>query len=450
MYKVLVVDDEPLVQVGLRSMLQGMDNIDVIGAASNGKDAYDIISREYPDIVIADIKMPVMTGLELLEKSNKNFGPVPAFIMLTAYEEFDMVRKALSFQAVDYLIKVELNKESLEEAIRKAIQRVGQIKKSSAEVSEQSDRSADTVQLEELRQHFMLKLLNNEFDNDASLEHEASNVQMDFNYNRYIAAYAKIVSGAVDKGIKSGVIGHSPVQVTDDDSNHIITLYRSCLTMTREIVERYAPCYLVSNDTEHFTILFFFTENTPVAESMNHIQEAIENARTMISNYFNVSLYFGIGTAVSSPVEIHTSFEEAETAQKEADHDAPIRLFSHIVGANRRSGKDKLISTIQDYIDQNLGGKLQLNEIADAFGLSPAYLSVLFKKNTDIGFSEYVYTRKIEEAKKMLLSDDMKVYEVADALGFESAYYFSKVFKKVSGMSPREYIQSKAEGALDE
>jgi two-component system response regulator YesN len=120
-------------------------------------------------------------------------------------------------------------------------------------------------------------------------------------------------------------------------------------------------------------------------------------------------------------------------------------MFSHIVGANRRSGKDKLIQTIQDYIDENLNGKLQLNEIAEAFGLSPAYLSVLFKKNTDIGFSEYVYTKKIEKAKELLLSDDMKIYEVADTLGFESAYYFSKVFKKVVGLSPREFIQSKIE-----
>lgn len=447
MYKVLVVDDEPLVQVGLRSMLQGMEDIEVIGAASNGKDALDIIVAELPEIVIADIKMPVMTGLELLEKCSRSFGAVPAFIMLTAYEEFDMVRKALSCQAVDYLIKIELNKENLGEALRKAIDRVSHIKKDQETVSDKSARNADTVQLEELRQHFMMNLLNREFESEASLEHEAANVQMDFNFNRYIVAFAEIVSGTA-----GNVTGAAPVQasaaaeVSRYDAGHLITLYRSCLTMTREIVERYAPCYLVSNDTEHFTILFFFTENTPVAESMEHIQEALENARTMINNYFNVNLYFGIGTAVSSPVDIHTSFEEAEAAEKETDKDSPIKLFSHLAGANRRSGKDKLISAIQDYIDKNLGGKLQLNEIADAFGLSPAYLSVLFKKNTDVGFSEYVYTRKIEEAKRMLLSDDMKVYEVADALGFESAFYFSKVFKKVVGVSPREFIQAKTEG----
>ncbi|ETP73133.1 response regulator (CheY-like receiver domain and AraC-type DNA-binding domain-containing protein) [Lachnospiraceae bacterium JC7] len=429
MYRVLIVDDEPLVQVGLKSMLQGFENVEVIGSASNGKDALDIIGAQSPDIVIADIKMPVMTGLELLAESNKHYGPVPAFIMLTAYEEFDMVRKALSYQAVDYLVKIELDKEQLSDAIKKAIARVNQVKKPAVQKGPELSQNADTVQLEELRQHFMMKLLHGEFEEETALEHEASNVQMDFKYNRYIAAFAEIAN-----------------ESSNTESSHMITLYRSCLSMTREIVERYAPCYIVSNDTEHFTILFFFTENTPVAESMTHIQEAVENAHTMINNYFNVSLRFGIGTAVSAPMEIHTTFEEAEAAEKEADHDAPIRLFSHIVGANRRSGKDKLISTIQDYIDHNLNGKLQLNEIADAFGLSPAYLSVLFKKNTDIGFSEYVYTRKIEHAKKMLLSDDMKVYEVADALGFESAYYFSKVFKKVAGVSPREFIQAKSEG----
>ena len=179
---------------------------------------------------------------------------------------------------------------------------------------------------------------------------------------------------------------------------------------------------------------------------MDLITEALENARTMITSYFKTTLTFGIGSAVSTPLDIAVSFDEAKTAQSQSDSSAPIRLFSHIVGSNRRSGKDKLIFTIQQYIDGNLNGKLQLNEVAEVFGLSPAYLSVLFKKTTDTGFSEYVYTKKIDKAKEMLLSGDMKIYEVADALGFESAYYFSKVFKKVDGHSPREYIQNKSEG----
>ena len=81
-----------------------------------------------------------------------------------------------------------------------------------------------------------------------------------------------------------------------------------------------------------------------------------------------------------------------------------------------------------------------LNEVAAVFGLSPNYLSALFKKTCNIGFSEYITQKKVARAKTLLLEQDMKIYEVADQLGFESAFYFSKVFKKVEGISPREYI----------
>ena len=215
--------------------------------------------------------------------------------------------------------------------------------------------------------------------------------------------------------------------------------------MARQIISRHALCQIVSIDIRHFAIVFMFNETEPVATTMDHIVEALENARTMISSYFKADITFGIGTAVSAPLDIAISYDEARTAQQQADHAQPVRLFSHIVGSNRRSGKDKLIGAIQQYIDENLNGKLQLNEVAEVFGLSPAYLSVLFKKSTESGFSEYVNAKKIDRAKEMLLSGDMKIYEVADALGFESAYYFSKVFKKVDGHSPREYIQSKSD-----
>lgn len=80
--------------------------------------------------------------------------------------------------------------------------------------------------------------------------------------------------------------------------------------------------------------------------------------------------------------------------------------------------------------------------MAAVFGLSPNYLSALFKKSCQIGFSEYITQKKISRAKVLLLEKDRKIYEVAEQLGFESAFYFSKVFKKVEGVSPRDYVRS--------
>ncbi len=430
MYKLLIVDDEPLVQIGLKSMLTKdySNTIDVVGTASNGKEAWDIISKCPPDIVIADIRMPVMTGLELLKKSHSKYGSVPAFIMLTAYEEFEMARQALLGEAVDYLVKIELNTQTLSSALEKAFQRLKEVQP--AKEAKESSRQEDS--LEDFRQKFMFRLFGHLFNNEADLLVEAQKLDLRFDYNRYIVVYGEITSDDAPSGDGSF-------------TQKNIDVYSSSISMAKEIISRHAPCQNVSIDLQHFAIVFFFTEETPIAGTMDIIAEALENAKTMISGYFKTNMTFGIGSAVSAPIDIAISYDEAKTAQQQTDNSQPIRLFSHIVGSNRRSGKDKLIQTIQEYIDENLNGKLQLNEVAEVFGLSPAYLSVLFKRSTETGFSEYVNTKKIDRAKEMLLSGDMKIYEVADALGFESAYYFSKVFKKVDGHSPREYIQSKSD-----
>ncbi|MBP3784907.1 MAG: response regulator [Butyrivibrio sp.] len=431
MYRLLIVDDEPLVQIGLKSMLakELADKIEVIGTASNGHEAWELITMDPPDIVIADIRMPVMTGLELLNKSHKKYGIVPAFIMLTAYEEFEMARQALLGEAVDYLVKIELNPETLTKAINKAIQRIDEFKPSTG----QKEVSPSESSLEDLRQKFMLKLFNHLTGNEEVFLSEANRLNLRFDYNRYIVVYGEISSG------------NSASDADSSFTQAALDVYSSSISMAREIISRHAPCNIVSIDIQHFAIVFMFNEDTPVAGTMDLITEALENARTMISSYFKADITFGIGSAVSAPLDIAVSYDEAKTAGQQTDAAQPVRLFSHIVGSNRRSGKDKLITAIQEYIDLNLNGKLQLNEVAEVFGLSPAYLSVLFKKSTESGFSEYVNTKKIDRAKEMLLSGDMKIYEVADALGFESAYYFSKVFKKVDGHSPREYIQSKSD-----
>ena len=429
MYKLLIVDDEPLVQIGLKTMLakDHADSIEIVGTASNGQEAWDIITKDPPDIVIADIRMPMMTGLELLEKSHSKFGSVPAFIMLTAYEEFEMARQALVNDAVDYLVKIELNSETLSDALSKAKKRIDEEKPAAS-----PRESLQETSLEDLRQKFYLKLFNHFINSENELISEAKALDLSFDYNRYIVVY--------------GEISHDGLSEPSNTSGaKALDIYNSSISMAKEIITRHAPCQIISLDLQHFAIIFSFTEEDAVAGTMDLITEALENARTMITSYFKTTLTFGIGSAVSAPMDIAVSFDEAKTAQLRADNANPIRLFSHIVGSNRRSGKDRLINTIQEYIDENLNGKLQLNEVAEVFGLSPAYLSVLFKKSTDTGFAEYVYTKKIDKAKEMLLSGDMKIYEVADSLGFESAYYFSKVFKKVDGHSPREYIQSKSD-----
>ena len=126
MYKLLIVDDEPLVQVGIKSMLNWNElNIEVAGTAVNGQIALKMIEELNPDIVITDIKMPVMGGLELVRACRETYGGErPWFIILTSYEDFHMVKEAITCQVMDYLVKLELTPDSLREAIGRVLKRI--------------------------------------------------------------------------------------------------------------------------------------------------------------------------------------------------------------------------------------------------------------------------------------------------------------------------------------
>jgi two-component system response regulator YesN len=133
MTKLLIADDEPLVSVGLRSLLNWEDyGIEVVGTARNGQQAAELIETLGPEIVITDIKMPLKTGLELAEECGRKYGRVPLFIILTSFEDFGFARRALAFQAVDYLVKLELSPESLAAAVNRALGILEEIRRDAA------------------------------------------------------------------------------------------------------------------------------------------------------------------------------------------------------------------------------------------------------------------------------------------------------------------------------
>lgn len=121
MYRVLLADDEPIILSGLQSMLD-WERLDctVCGAARDGQQALELVEAHRPDIVVCDIKMPRLTGLELLEACAQRY-PELVFIMLTNHQDFHMAQQSLRNRAVDYLLKIDLDEEKLARSLRLAI-----------------------------------------------------------------------------------------------------------------------------------------------------------------------------------------------------------------------------------------------------------------------------------------------------------------------------------------
>ena len=112
-----------------------------------------------------------------------------------------------------------------------------------------------------------------------------------------------------------------------------------------------------------------------------------------------------------------------------------------LLKARRQSYKEHVVANVKAYIQENLNKRLSLHEVAAVFNFSPNYLSQLFSRYAKEGFVEYITSARISAAKEMLSRGELRIYEIAERLGFGSSFYFSKVFKKVEGISPSEYIQ---------
>jgi two-component system response regulator YesN len=128
MYKLIIVEDEFIMRKGLKETIPWTEmGIEVIGIAENGRSAWEMIQKEQPHIVLTDIRLPLMDGIELLKKI-KNELPQTEVILLSAYEEFDYAKAGLEYGAAAYVLKLSIKKE-LTEAVSLVKDRLKELEK---------------------------------------------------------------------------------------------------------------------------------------------------------------------------------------------------------------------------------------------------------------------------------------------------------------------------------
>lgn len=107
---------------------------------------------------------------------------------------------------------------------------------------------------------------------------------------------------------------------------------------------------------------------------------------------------------------------------------------------DKQEGEKELIVAVKKYITKNMKMKLSMKELSSQFGFVPSYLSMIFREAEGKSPTEYLTDLRIENAKKLFLqSTDMAINEIAERVGFSDPLYFSKVFKKVTGITPSQY-----------
>lgn len=535
MIKILIVEDESLVQIGIQSMVNQIDmDIEVCGVVNDGLQALDMIEETSPQIIITDIKMPRMDGLELIKTCRLRYGNLHEFIILTSYEEFQFLKEAMKYDIIDYLIKLELNQNNLTAAIKKALS----IIKEKDHKHFEKDTSITITQ--PYLDKFFIKLLFNLFENEEQTQLQAKELNLNFQSSAYVVSHCEIVE-------------YSPMWKTPD-KNRLLNLYTSTIQMVRNLINKYLLCYVTSLDTKHFSLIFCLAQN----QKENYkeiIKSVLKDIYSMVHKYFNVTILTSIScpigqidsiseayqdarqifssTTVAMPIvfyddsqtinskknsfnvslfknDIRKAFEEFDTETLSSIFNQIIDIFKdhqtyylqsidaacsilylsisllpkgeeivaqifkddsdgyrsvyrqttveqviewliflkdgllEFLSKQKNDSKNRIVLNVKKYIENHVKEKLTLTDVASEFNITPNYLSQLFKKYNDIGFSEYITLAKINKAKSLIIDDDYKIYEIANILGFENAYYFSKVFKKVVGCTPSQYMHNHA------
>ena len=518
MYKVLIVDDEMLVRIGLKSMIDWeKTGYEIAGEAGNGEAAFEKYLALQPQVLITDIKMPKKDGFWLIRKV-KDHNPNIRIVVLTCYDEFNYVREALKLQVSDYVLKAEMEEEEIETIMQK-------IKTDLDESSMEQYVEPERVVPGNTGQRLIGLILDK--DKPVSLiQSEFQQMGFDWGKSHYcflqidfsralksytgeqkvsiLAACAQVAENRFrDKGIRceikqfrnsltclliSDTLNQMRLEYEVEGLQASIYQYFNIRfkSTNSEIVNQIEKIH--ENPDRIFKIadfLFYYEEGSHVAPGKDNshtdcffikrsdlvirlyeeaekgneenIQSSLEEMRhsfisrrlssmkaklEMVHTIDDILKRCGIYIQSQGPdtVIMQKNILDAEDIQEAlAQMEKFLSVLTECIVNAKVDNADAVIRRAIDYMEQHYAEKLTLDEVAGYVGISKYYFSNLFNKICDAGFSSYLNEIRIREAKKMLKNPQMNVKQVAYLSGYNDQQYFSKTFKKYTGMTITEY-----------
>lgn len=529
MYRIILIDDEPLILAGIASLINWEEHgCSIVGKATNGHTAIDLIAQTRPDIVITDIRMPVMNGLELIEACREK-GLEFAFIFLTNLEDFQLAKQAVHLGATDYLVKLDLKPQTLIQALERA-------KEHCSRMESHHNRELYTLLLKDsqsqLERNYFSQLILHPSDGQFPFSPEIDARYPDV---RLILARMRpeqirfgqtesydfpfIANQLMDvvSGIGSRYFSSHTLLMPQMDTLLLVVSPKAEWDGEKAVSEFCAKTNVALGTYFALTALFGISrkkeETAGLPEAFTEARAALEGCyydsaspivfyrsqetrpRSHSHKEFNINfLKKSMSEAVqeNESQDLREIFSQLSQLFRQYKPDktqavsACINIYSylHDLLHNENSGdtifpyssdianqlsclgnledilswldsfcekicamlterkekrSDKFVYMAKRYIHEHYREKLTLSEISDYLKISPGYLSYSFSRQTNQTVSDYIAKVKIEHAKELIDSGQYLIYEIADQLGFENAYYFSKVFKKVTGMAPKNY-----------
>lgn len=504
-YKVILVDDEAEVIDMIEKKIHWNDlGFEVAGSATNGVKALELVEKLQPDVVLTDIKMPYMDGLELSRRLNREYPNI--YIMLcTGFDEFEYAKEAVHLEIKEYMLK-PVNATELSESLTNLKHTLDREREEKLNVKKLNDYFQEV--LPKLQSNFFISLIEGRVE-----KHD---------YERFLQAYQVDMKGP----LFGCVIFHTSENHVPEGMNPLLL----SMSVEREIKQRLMDQW---NCREFIymgnTLLILeldaedkITQITDACDSLYEISLSYERAREAVSYrvLYGTKRAINIGEIVPKeqikPVQseesrMQTLFRairigdsaeieraahgEMEKLHKNTETMSQYNLatmeivsgffkfctdnsldFNKISGnmqniyekvsqmdessltawivqmsetiseklkCARNSSARRLIVEAQNIVQERyMEADISLDEVCAVLGVSNSYFSSVFKKEAGKSFISYLTDYRMDIAAEMILNTDEKSYTIAEKVGYLDANYFSYVFKKKFGVSPSKYRAS--------
>lgn len=535
MYKLFIVDDEQHTRLGLRDYFNWKKyGIEVVGEAEDGDIALEMISGFKPDIIITDVRMPIMDGITMSLKIRERFENIK-IIFLSGYDDVEYLKSALKVDAIDYIFK-PVNFNELGMVVEKVINIIGVEEKQKHLMYEMDSKIKEGLPL--VRDNFFLSLIRDRIDETKDINEKINLLGIDWLKKGTFIIFSLIIDNCYelfknmhekDKQLHSfaiiniceellhgygkgaifqnedyeyvGIVSlksyaeferaYDLVNIIKEQINKLLKLsvtigMGNIVNSPKEIYKSY------KQSTQALEMRFFIGKNKIIdIESDNNNNKIVykfdsietdklisvlkfgheANVLSTIDNIFD-DMYKSIHQGIRhcqricfqlilipsrSLMELEMNINEIEYSENDLyekifntetieDMKALIidyyKFVNKIIEYKRNKKHSSVVEQIKNIINENFSKNITVNDIANEVYLTSTYICTVFKQEVGETINDYITKIRINKAKELLKDRKHKLYNISYAVGYSDPSYFTKLFKKHTGLSPRNYREN--------
>lgn len=397
---VLIADDEEIIRRGLRAMLKKDSTVSVIAEAEDGELALQLCTELRPDVALVDINMPFLDGLSFIERLMA-IAPYTVVIVISGHDDFEYAQKAIELGVFAYLLK-PVKEARLLKTIAEAKRLLEKNQEQEAYLlwaEEQISKNRET-----LVSSFLQSLLSSSYEPmEISQEEKYLGITVP-------DPFSLLLMKATQKSTVMEKLDWQDSLVIFATQEHALALFPASTL-----------CCRIGNN--ELVLLFEQLDGSECERLMQSLQQRLER---------------------QIPADLAWVHADGE------GHMAIGDVFSHLeteLAQNEQLPRTLVLA--QTYLNEHYWeNAISLSTVAEQVQVTPQHLSRLFKTALNLTFVEYLTILRIQKAIALFKDPEIKIYEVAEAVGYSSQHYFCTAFKRVLHLSPQEYRKIQMRGPI--